>query len=119
MATSVLMRLQAVDRARMNLSGDSGAILLVNQVLDKHNFLLAWRNEYEGIYESDPGLDPPAVAGEEDHGGPGGAPGGVGEELRPGVGPHYRASVQVVCPQLTQNIKMSESRHQDTRHQKT
>ena len=109
------MRLQAVDRARMNLSGDSGAILLVNQVLDKHNFLLAWRNEYE----SDPGLDPPAVASEEDHGGPGGAPGGVGEELRPGVGPHYRASVQVVCPQLTQNIKMSESRHQDTRHQDT
>ena len=108
-----------VNWAGVDLSGDSGAILLVNQVLDKHNFLLAWRNEYEDNYESDPGLDPPAVAGEEDNGGPGGAPGGVGEELRPGVGPHYRASVQVVCPQLTQEIKMSESRHQDTRHQDT
>ena len=52
MSTSVLMRLQVVDRARVNLSGDSGAILLVNQVLDKHNFLLAWRNEFMSLTQA-------------------------------------------------------------------
>ena len=40
------------------------------------------------------------MASQEDDRGPGGVPGGVGEDLRPGVGPHDGAGVQVIRPQL-------------------
>ena len=47
-----------------------------------------------------PGLDSAAVPGQDDDRGPGGAPGGVGEDVSPGVGPHDGAGVQVIRPQL-------------------
>ena len=51
-----------------------------------------------------PGLDSAAVPGQDDDGGPGGAPGGVGEDVSPGVTPHDGAGVQVIRPQLGQEI---------------
>ena len=47
-----------------------------------------------------PGLDSAAVTSQDDDGGPGGVPGGVGEDVSPGVTPHDGAGVQVIRPQL-------------------
>ena len=51
------------------------------------------------------------MTSQDDDGGPGGVPGGVGEDVSPGVTPHDGAGVQVIRPQLEKKYLIYKFTH--------